>query len=350
LIIKKKMMFQHLTVVALLVNSAMLLGVSAKTNTPLSDKDMLLQMQERIEYLENAVGVIADSTAPAADGDSVPLRASSRHKTRGGIRTETASRRRLSKKSGKKGDDSSKFCYSDNTELGVFEINEFPTLDGESAIMQLGAISIKKGESIKIEVSATTLLVIAKGGSVDPTGIQVHAVGGGVIMRPLIWKCDDLSSSCDDDDDCLDTSCRGSANLIPESAIKPTARLPVDVTVFGGYTNYDDGDRRSLQDFWYEIEGQLDYSTTTGKFFIPSHELGKGDYLVDFVFSVGQAGINIDIEDLGVPDWTLAGASLGPHTVEVTKTKTDHEECELFEFDDDLSIFEFFPEGGGGRD
>jgi hypothetical protein len=365
LITKKIMMFHHLTVAALLVNSAMLVGVSAKMNAPLSDKDMLLQMQERtlqmqerIEYLENAVGVIADSTVPAADGGSVPLGASNRHKTRGASGSKqgraAGSRRAKSKKKGSD-HESSTICYSDGNQLDAGDTDVFFFMgDERSATLQLGVISIRNGESIKIEVSATTLLVLAKGGLVNSTGTQVYGVTGGVLMSPIIHKCDGLKNSCDDDT-CLNTSCRDDGSTIDATHIKPASTLPLDVTVFEGYTNYRGGEsgggsrRRSLQeeyDLWYEIKGQADYSTTTGKFFIPSHELGEGDYLIDFKFIAGTFGYNLDIEpeasgDFGPVAWTMAEAELGPHLVEVTRMKSRHEECNHFGEEDASGDFSF---------
>lgn len=318
-------------------------GVSANKKSTTTEQILL----EKVEELERRLDALSSNKKRGSLTNS----GSAHRKTRGELKKEAStqsgpSNRRLGK-GGKGGVDfgTGGICYQDDlVTLASFDLDETGINgDLDRASLEFGLIDVEKDHSVTIEVSATTLLAVAKGGEVadplessDDTS-QVYIVGAGVLVYPILQYCGDFIKQCkslktkkteEQVNTCVVDACRASTDPTYVRAVKPSPFLPLDVAVIGGYTSNVDGDRRLEPDVYYEILGQLELSTTTVKFFIPGDSLEDGPYLLDMAFVAAVLGTNVDLDNPELADWQLAGAVLGPHMIEVETTDTSYEVCD----------------------
>jgi hypothetical protein len=388
------MFFNRLVITSLIASSAFSsLTVSAK-NTDADDKavrELVADLQSRITALEGEIR-----------GNS------QNNKQKRGTRGLNTERRQLKKnKKNKKAKEIKSadrtICYGDLGQLGAGHINLFSFLLGDASInqatMQFGIFSLDDDESLQMEITASSLIATRVGSELAGNRRlhdgRSYITGSGILMKPLVYICPEDSKrdieecynengddtmSKEDPIDCVRNICAFPEHL---TDVEPNAFLPLSITVIDGVREDPDSEHdRELQRILvpefdspvaspysgspvaynsgspvaspgvgFEMDGSLDVTTNTVKFYVPSSAVGGKYVFVDLSFVAGAGGIQFDF-DGDLEGLTLSSAVLGPHLIEITKPVAVDDVCDFFQsealdLDDFDDIIDSFTPGSG---
>lgn len=348
-----KMIFSRL-VVPFLTAGCLSYAVTANRNVRSDDHDDTIRklldkvdkLQERITNLE--AGGNSGSTVHYRS-TSAGMRYNKKRYARGlsTIDNEDQPIRRLkSEKSNKSQKDAHHICYGQSGLVGAFHLDESGE-DGdlyfERTKIDLGLISVGKDEGLMLDITASSLIINAVGGF-DCEGdfctggrrldgqTDFYIVGSGLIMYPRIYVChaEDLkdcqSASYEDpsdEDDCVRAACLDEGDSVQA---EPNFALPLSIAVRGAADILESAEGGHVD---YEIDGTLDIETHNVRFFASTADVADADVYVELAIVAGSGGIHIDDQVPSNATWTLGGAVLGPHLIEVSTMKSLDGECEV---------------------
>ena len=415
---------------------------TAKLND--NDQNVVRQLLDKVEELQDQISNLKEEVANNGNGHTVHFRSTHagqgrsntyrrKNNSRRGLSSATNNKQgRRARGSGgarrglddKKGDDGKgskagngfhSVCYGGGGEVSAAHINEmFWGGDFAREKIDVGLVEVNEDEGVMIDVSAATYILNIVGGVQceggtwagdcmqeigsnrkltpsysDPEGGRFFINGGGLLMYPIVRKCDQdeldvcFSKSFDDDfDECVENACFSSGTLVQA---EPAAALPLTIQITGGYEatidtrdrklseGTDQNDEREL--FWfgsnddghvdYEIDGFFNVQSQNIRFYLPNEDVGSSTVYVELAIVAATGGIHMDTTrvtktsyecddyhwfwgcksgwetvltnytNLYVDDWTVGVAGLGPHLIEVSTMQALDGACNITETEDD---------------